>query len=154
MSKGKQRHIFWSSKYLFITISLRYSEVGLDPLRATTKNWYIKLLWWIFQSTTVCYPHKSITNCINRSYHFHYFANSLEHFQGDDPEVKLYIDTEKQLQYSKELGWNWHKSWNLPNISVRLEVTTNITNSLSQLTSQRLRNHLPSSLSFLLKTYM
>ena len=36
--------------------------------------------------------------------------------------MKLFIDTEKSLQYSDELGWNWHKSWNLPNISVRLEV--------------------------------
>jgi hypothetical protein len=39
-----------------------------------------------------------------------------------DPNVRLYIDTEKSLQYSPELGWNWHKSWNLPNISLRLEV--------------------------------
>jgi hypothetical protein len=40
--------------------------------------------------------------------------------------VKLYIDTEKSLQYSDELGWNWHKSWNLPNISVRLEIKDSI----------------------------
>lgn len=33
------------------------------------------------------------------------------------PSVRLYIDTEKSLQYSNELGWNWHKSWNIPNIS-------------------------------------
>ena len=37
-----------------------------------------------------------------------------------DPFVKVFIDTEKSLQYSSELGWNWHKSWNLPNISIRL----------------------------------
>ena len=36
------------------------------------------------------------------------------------PSVRLYIDTEKSLQYSNELGWNWHKSWNIPNISLRL----------------------------------
>lgn len=41
---------------------------------------------------------------------------------GPDPLVKLYIDTEKSLQYTDDLGWNWHKSWNLPNISVRLEI--------------------------------
>lgn len=41
---------------------------------------------------------------------------------GSDPKVKLFIDTEKSLNYSPELGWNWHKSWNLPNISVKLEV--------------------------------
>jgi hypothetical protein len=38
------------------------------------------------------------------------------------PNVRLYIDTEKSLQYSSDLGWNWHKSWNIPNISLRLEV--------------------------------
>ncbi|EGR29156.1 zinc finger transcription factor sma, putative [Ichthyophthirius multifiliis] len=41
---------------------------------------------------------------------------------GPDPHVKLFIDTEKSLQYTEDLGWNWHKSWNLPNISVRLEI--------------------------------
>ncbi|EGR27835.1 zinc finger transcription factor sma, putative [Ichthyophthirius multifiliis] len=47
-------------------------------------------------------------------------TNPLE--DGPDPHVKLFIDTEKSLQYSEDLGWNWHKSWNLPNISVRLEI--------------------------------
>ena len=39
-----------------------------------------------------------------------------------DPVVRLFIDTEKSLSYNQDLGWNWHKSWNLPNISIRLEV--------------------------------
>jgi hypothetical protein len=39
-----------------------------------------------------------------------------------NPHVKLFIDTEKALTYTTDLGWNWHKSWNLPNISIRLEV--------------------------------
>lgn len=39
-----------------------------------------------------------------------------------DPNVRLFIDTEKSLSYTPDLGWNWHKSWNLPNISIRLEV--------------------------------
>lgn len=43
--------------------------------------------------------------------------------EGPDPNVKLYVDTEKSLQFSEELGWNWHKSWNLPNISIRVEVS-------------------------------
>lgn len=43
--------------------------------------------------------------------------------ENSGPAVRLYIDTEKSLQYSSELGWNWHKSWNIPNISLRLEVT-------------------------------
>ncbi len=42
--------------------------------------------------------------------------------ESSGPSVRLYIDTEKSLQYSNDLGWNWHKSWNIPNISLRLEV--------------------------------
>lgn len=41
---------------------------------------------------------------------------------NSDPHVRLFIDTEKSLSYAPDLGWNWHKSWNLPNISIRLEV--------------------------------
>ena len=41
---------------------------------------------------------------------------------NSDPNVRLFIDTEKSLSYAPDLGWNWHKSWNLPNISIRLEV--------------------------------
>jgi len=29
---------------------------------------------------------------------------------------------EKPLQYSEELGWNWHKSWNIPAVSIRFDV--------------------------------
>lgn len=36
--------------------------------------------------------------------------------------VRLKVDTERELQHSQDLGWNWHKSWNLPNISVKLEL--------------------------------
>jgi hypothetical protein len=43
--------------------------------------------------------------------------------ESSGPNVRLYIDTEKSLQYSNDLGWNWHKSWNIPNISLRLEVS-------------------------------
>jgi hypothetical protein len=32
----------------------------------------------------------------------------------------LKIDTERELQYTNELGWNWHKSWNIPNLSIKL----------------------------------
>lgn len=35
---------------------------------------------------------------------------------------KIIIDTEKSLQYENEVGWNWHKSSNLPIISIKLEV--------------------------------
>ncbi len=46
---------------------------------------------------------------------------------NSDPNVKLFIDTEKSLSYAPDLGWNWHKSWNLPNISIRLEVKNHVT---------------------------
>lgn len=45
---------------------------------------------------------------------------------NSDPNVRLFIDTEKSLSYAPDLGWNWHKSWNLPNISIRLEVKIEI----------------------------
>lgn len=45
---------------------------------------------------------------------------------NSDPNVRLFIDTEKSLSYATDLGWNWHKSWNLPNISIRLEVKQEI----------------------------
>ncbi|CAD8178801.1 unnamed protein product [Paramecium octaurelia] len=57
----------------------------------------------------------------------------LTHPEGDaypEPYVTLVIDTEKQLKYSEELGWNWHKSWNLPNIVVRLEIKDSQTQEL------------------------
>lgn len=41
------------------------------------------------------------------------------------PKVRLYVDTEKSLQYENGLGWNWHKSSNLPNITIKLEVNYN-----------------------------
>ncbi|KAL4453684.1 hypothetical protein ABPG74_009580 [Tetrahymena malaccensis] len=61
--------------------------------------------------------------------------------EGPDPHVKLYIDTEKSLQYTDELGWNWHKSWNLPNISVRLEIKDAQTNE-SLLSPKNLYAHI------------
>ena len=27
-----------------------------------------------------------------------------------------------------ELGWNWHKSWNLPNITIDIKITDGTTN--------------------------
>ena len=32
---------------------------------------------------------------------------------------------EKSLNFSEDLGWNWHKSWNIPNISIRIDVIFN-----------------------------
>ncbi|CAD8057953.1 unnamed protein product [Paramecium sonneborni] len=36
--------------------------------------------------------------------------------------VQLKIDTEREFQHNNDLGWNWHKSWNIPNISVKLNL--------------------------------
>ncbi|CAD8113324.1 unnamed protein product [Paramecium sonneborni] len=36
--------------------------------------------------------------------------------------VLLKIDTERELQFSNDLGWNWHKSWNIPNLSIKLQL--------------------------------
>ncbi|CAD8149972.1 unnamed protein product [Paramecium pentaurelia] len=36
--------------------------------------------------------------------------------------VYLKIDTEREFQHTNDLGWNWHKSWNIPNISVKLSL--------------------------------
>ncbi|CAD8117211.1 unnamed protein product [Paramecium sonneborni] len=36
--------------------------------------------------------------------------------------VHLKIDTERELQFSNDLGWNWHKSWNIPNLSIKLSL--------------------------------
>jgi len=32
---------------------------------------------------------------------------------------------EKQFKLNQGLGWNWHKSWNLPGITLNLEVYIN-----------------------------
>ncbi|CAD8058791.1 unnamed protein product [Paramecium sonneborni] len=35
--------------------------------------------------------------------------------------LKLKILSQIQ-QYSNNSGWNWHKSWNIPNISVKISI--------------------------------
>lgn len=39
-----------------------------------------------------------------------------------DPIVNLNIDQSRPFIYTLGLGWNWHKSWNLPDIGLELEV--------------------------------
>eukprot|EP01017_Pseudomicrothorax_dubius_P038054 TRINITY_DN5649_c0_g1_i2.p1 TRINITY_DN5649_c0_g1~~TRINITY_DN5649_c0_g1_i2.p1 ORF type:complete len:292 (+),score=59.27 TRINITY_DN5649_c0_g1_i2:68-943(+) len=41
---------------------------------------------------------------------------------GPIPKVKVSIDTEKALEHTSDMEWSWHKSWNIPIITVRLEV--------------------------------
>jgi len=42
--------------------------------------------------------------------------------KGPNPIINLSVESEKSFQFSDELGWNWHKSWKLPTVSVQLEV--------------------------------
>jgi len=44
-----------------------------------------------------------------------------------DPLVDLKIEQSRNFIYSNKLGWNWHKSWNLPDIGVELDVCINFT---------------------------
>ena len=39
-----------------------------------------------------------------------------------DLTVNCSVLMEKSFIYSEEMGWNWHKSWNIPNIQVKIEV--------------------------------
>ena len=29
---------------------------------------------------------------------------------------------EKKLKFSNDISWNWHKSWNIPNFFVKIDV--------------------------------
>ena len=42
--------------------------------------------------------------------------------KGPDPQIKILLDQEKSFQCTEELGWNWHKSWKLPTVSLQLDV--------------------------------
>jgi len=39
------------------------------------------------------------------------------------PQTEALFDLERPFMYNPEVGWNWHKSWNLPNISINLKIT-------------------------------
>lgn len=41
-----------------------------------------------------------------------------------DPIINLKIEQSRNFIYTNKngLGWNWHKSWNLPDIGVELDV--------------------------------
>jgi hypothetical protein len=36
--------------------------------------------------------------------------------------MRLQIEMERNFLVDEEKQWSWHKSWNLPNISISLEV--------------------------------
>ncbi|CAD8111482.1 unnamed protein product [Paramecium sonneborni] len=45
-----------------------------------------------------------------------------------DPVINIKIDQSRPFIYSDNLGWNWHKSWNLPDIGLEMEITDPLTN--------------------------
>lgn len=47
-----------------------------------------------------------------------------------NPNVNLNIWMDRNFIYDEELGWNWHKSWILPSICVKLEITDKETNEI------------------------
>ena len=50
------------------------------------------------------------------------FINLRHTVTPNQGPVFLKIDTERELQFTNDLGWNWHKSWNIPNISVKISL--------------------------------
>ena len=42
---------------------------------------------------------------------------------------------EKTFKYDPKVGWNWHKSWNLPTISIIISVIPIVTDSLDHTAS-------------------
>ena len=42
---------------------------------------------------------------------------------GEKPEVNLKIELQREFNHDTKLGWFWHKSWNIPNINIFLEVS-------------------------------
>ncbi|CAD8146778.1 unnamed protein product [Paramecium pentaurelia] len=48
------------------------------------------------------------------------FINLRQKVTPNQGSVLLKIDNERELQYNNDLGWNCHKSQNIPNISVKI----------------------------------
>ena len=42
--------------------------------------------------------------------------------QEKDPDINIVIEMEKTFRFDKKMGWNWHKSWILPTISIMISV--------------------------------
>lgn len=42
--------------------------------------------------------------------------------------MDITIDLERNFMHNDDLGWNWHKSWNLPNITINIKITDPATN--------------------------
>jgi hypothetical protein len=51
-----------------------------------------------------------------------YIVFSNPNSDKPNPIVRVLIDMEKSLQHNDEVGWHWHKSWNIPNILIRIDI--------------------------------
>ena len=40
----------------------------------------------------------------------------------EDPEIIVAIEMEKVFKWNKQFGWNWHKTWNIPTITISLTI--------------------------------
>lgn len=36
--------------------------------------------------------------------------------------MDISLNLERTFMHNDELGWNWHKSWNLPNLTISIKV--------------------------------
>lgn len=42
--------------------------------------------------------------------------------ESTEPNINLKIQMNKMFLYHDQLGWNWHKSWNIPSMKVEIEL--------------------------------
>ncbi|EAR97678.2 zinc finger transcription factor sma protein, putative (macronuclear) [Tetrahymena thermophila SB210] len=84
------------------------------------KNWeWIACVYDMKRST----PESEITWNLSPS-----IMLTLPSEQNVQPKVDLIIESSKQFIYSEGLGWNWHKSWNIPDIHCTLDIRDPLTN--------------------------
>lgn len=43
-------------------------------------------------------------------------------FASQTIDVSLTISLSKPFNFSRDIGWNWHKSWNLPDLQCTIRV--------------------------------
>lgn len=55
---------------------------------------------------------------------YEFWSVIVEKLKLEDLEVTMNVEIEKSLIFNQGLSWNWHKSWNLPTISIFLEVSS------------------------------
>jgi len=48
--------------------------------------------------------------------------------QKNPPIMDISINLERPFMHNDELGWNWHKSWNLPNLTISIKINDAISN--------------------------